>query len=966
MSVTRNTTWTIAASALCACGLVLAQDDGGFESLLREISTPSPTAQAANAVGVVPPPAVAEPAPAEPVPAPVVVVEPEPAPVEPAPAPAAVDVVPAEPAPVEPVVEPAVMVEPAPVAVVEPAPVEVAEPAPAAVEVAPAVEAAPAAAAAAVTPEVGMEAQQAAKDYEIRMQAKEVAAKKGIADGLKQGETGDYDKSITDLKAALADLPDRPANRDLRNKASAALADAYYRKAKTLLDAGQNYNDAMGAARDAEKFGHRDAADLIKRIERAIQRKAIDDARPIPPGERDDFKKHTQSIADLLTEGRGLFRVEDYNAAESSFERVLLQDEYNVEAMRYLRRIEEIRYKVKTVERNATAAGMISQVRDSWNPPIREEVKFPGAGLERTTGKVVSEAEKLRKKMEAITFPLIDFRQANIVDVVKFLNEESVTLDKEENIGVNIILNLNIPGAGGGSGPAPTPMADPLMATPPADAGLGDLFGGGAFAPAPAAPVDVGAAPADGGSQGNTPTITLSLRRVSLLNALKYITEVASLKFRIDDNAVIITPEGVVQGRVVTRLYPVQPTFMDTVIERGADTADNNREGGEEFVSMETSRMTMNKPGAEAVRQFFVNAGVPFPAGTSISYNSAISQLIVANTPENLELFERILAQLNVVPQQVEIEARFVEIGQDDLEEFGFQWLLTDNFEIAQSTKGNAGIAGQQQVRMNADSEGVTKGLRFFELGTTGDISANSTSLAVNPIGDIATFASVLTNPELTVIVQALSQHGGSDLLSAPRVTTRSGVNAQIQVVREIIYPTEFETTSFQGTLNVSGDQGNAQVPPAVITPGSFETRQTGVILNVTPTVGPDGYTIDLTLVPEVTELVDWINYGTTFGEFQFFIPQPVFATRQITTSIVIWDGQTVVMGGLIREDMTRVSDKIPLLGDIPLIGRLFRTEGEYSRKKNLLIFVTARLVDPSGKTIRRGDTAAVAQPSVP
>ncbi len=138
------------------------------------------------------------------------------------------------------------------------------------------------------------------------------------------------------------------------------------------------------------------------------------------------------------------------------------------------------------------------------------------------------------------------------------------------------------------------------------------------------------------------------------------------------------------------------------------------------------------------------------------------------------------------------------------------------------------------------------------------------------------------------------------------------------------------------------------------------------MILNVTPTVGPDGYTIDLTLVPEVTELVDWINYGTTFGEFQFFIPQPVFATRQITTSIVIWDGQTVVMGGLIREDMTRVSDKIPLLGDIPLIGRLFRTEGEYSRKKNLLIFVTARLVDPSGKTIRRGDTAAVAQPSVP
>ncbi len=120
---------------------------------------------------------------------------------------------------------------------------------------------------------------------------------------------------------------------------------------------------------------------------------------------------------------------------------------------------------------------------------------------------------------------------------------------------------------------------------------------------------------------------------------------------------------------------------------------------------------------------------------------------------------------------------------------------------------------------MNADSEGVTKGLRFFELGTTGDISANSTSLAVNPIGDIATFASVLTNPELTVIVQALSQHGGSDLLSAPRVTTRSGVNAQIQVVREIIYPTEFETTYHFQAMQVSGDSGSARFLPPLSPP---------------------------------------------------------------------------------------------------------------------------------------------------
>jgi general secretion pathway protein D len=163
---------------------------------------------------------------------------------------------------------------------------------------------------------------------------------------------------------------------------------------------------------------------------------------------------------------------------------------------------------------------------------------------------------------------------------------------------------------------------------------------------------------------------------------------------------------------------------------------------------------------------------------------------------------------------------------------------------------------------------------------------------------------------------------------------------------------------------------------PPVVTPGSFETRETGVILNVTPTVGPDGYTIDLVMVPEVSELVDWIQYGSSVSiprtdpitglfsgdqSFTFNIPQPIFASRNVTTSIVIWDGQTVVMGGLIREDLVKVKDKIPLLGDIPVLGRLFRSEGSYSQKKNLLIFVSARLVDPAGKPIHRGEALGVA-----
>ena len=103
--------------------------------------------------------------------------------------------------------------------------------------------------------------------------------------------------------------------------------------------------------------------------------------------------------------------------------------------------------------------------------------------------------------------------------------------------------------------------------------------------------------------------------------------------------------------------------------------------------------------------------------------------------------------------------------------------------------------------------------------------------------GDVLAFSSILTNPELSVVLHALDQSGGTDLLSAPRITTRSGEAAEIQVVQEIIYPTEFESEA--EVFDLGEDQGEVAI--VTVTPSNFETREIGVILNVTPTVGPDG-----------------------------------------------------------------------------------------------------------------------------
>lgn len=246
-----------------------------------------------------------------------------------------------------------------------------------------------------------------------------------------------------------------------------------------------------------------------------------------------------------------------------------------------------------------------------------------------------------------------------------------------------------------------------------------------------------------------------------------------------------------------------------------------------------------------------------------------------------------------------------------------------------------------------------------------------------------------MTDPQFQVVVRALNQKKGVDLLSAPRVTTKSGQRAIIEIVREFRYPTQFQPPQIPQTVGavrndnggLVGDliplSGGSTVPVTPTTPTAFETRNTGVTLEVEPVVGPDGVTIDLNLVPQVVEFEGFINYGSPIlsPSSSFLdtvanvirstpqnvitpnvINQPIFSTRKVTTSVSVWDGQTVVLGGLMREDVQKTEDRTPILGDIPIVGRLFRSNAEQHIKRNLIIFVTARLVNPGGQLVNSNE----------
>jgi general secretion pathway protein D len=194
-------------------------------------------------------------------------------------------------------------------------------------------------------------------------------------------------------------------------------------------------------------------------------------------------------------------------------------------------------------------------------------------------------------------------------------------------------------------------------------------------------------------------------------------------------------------------------------------------------------------------------------------------------------------------------------------------------------------------------------------------------------------------------------------LLSAPKLTVLSGNTATITVAQELRYPQSYGQIQSQvGTGSNSGG-GAAGVSITSGTPQEFTSRNVGVELKVTPTVEEDAYSISLDLNPKVTEFEGFVEYGgpsvAIAGGTTVTVPpgfyQPIFGVREVTTRVTLWDGATLIMGGLTREDVKKVNDKIPVLGSLPLVGRLFRSQGESIQKRNLLIFVTANLVNPGG-----------------
>ncbi len=382
--------------------------------------------------------------------------------------------------------------------------------------------------------------------------------------------------------------------------------------------------------------------------------------------------------------------------------------------------------------------------------------------------------------------------------------------------------------------------------------------------------------------------------------------------------------------------------------------------------------------------QFFGALGISWsdPPGKALFFNDRLGYLFVRSTESDLDLIERAIQVMDQVPPQVHIKARFIEVSQNDNAALGFNWYL-GQFSLGNQAVGQGGTAPSLTVPVSAANPlGAFPGNTAANLVSGQASDQLLTSGLRNTAPTLATFTGILTDPNFRVTLQALQQRQGTENLGEPEITTISGRQTEMKATTIHNIVTSFTTeTPNTGVGNVNAATTTStilQAPPTAVVPIATPL-ETGPILDVVPYVLADGYTINLALMPSDTEFVQYETIpanaipGYTPGvsvsginAYTIPVPLPEFTVRQLVSTVNVWDNQTVALGGLITSQVQSINDSVPVLGDIPLVGRLFQSKSKSTVKDNLMIFVTSTIVDPAGSRVHSDDELPFALTGVP
>jgi type II secretory pathway component GspD/PulD (secretin) len=305
--------------------------------------------------------------------------------------------------------------------------------------------------------------------------------------------------------------------------------------------------------------------------------------------------------------------------------------------------------------------------------------------------------------------------------------------------------------------------------------------------------------------------------------------------------------------------------------------------------------------------------------------------IVATGTPAQFEVLERIIEEFDRPIQQVLIEARFITISEASFLDLGFRWASS--------------VAGS----LPQDQTGIGNGALGSEQGLLTRVT----------LSNVFKENSMLTNADLSAALTALEQSGESQLLSAPRLTLLNNRPGSINDGEVNYY---YEQFTIEETLT------ERSISQRLVPLGQPSKITAGVSLEVVASIGGDGQSILLALHAVVNQNVSYVSLkGQTIDEvtesekdqknkdnatasLEIFLPK--WRTQELATRVVVGSGQSVMMGGVLEREQRTIVESVPILGNLPGIGALFRKRSTIDKPRYLLIFVTATLIDPDGSFV--------------
>lgn len=290
-------------------------------------------------------------------------------------------------------------------------------------------------------------------------------------------------------------------------------------------------------------------------------------------------------------------------------------------------------------------------------------------------------------------------------------------------------------------------------------------------------------------------------------------------------------------------------------------------------------------------------------AEVSIIADVATNALVITATAEEYEALKSVIEQLDIPRDQVLVEVLLAEVSLTRTMDFGIDWRLAEDVDGEYVVfGGHSGFGDLDQLSIS-----------FPTLPTGLSVGAIGETITFNIGGEVVEF------PNLGALIRALQTDSDINILSTPNVLTTDNKEAEIVVGQNVPF-----TTS---------QKFDANNQPVI----TFDYRDVGITLRITPQINKNRF-VKLDIFTQLEALV-----SSTLGITQELAPTTL--KRKAETSVVVRDGNTIVIGGLIRDDLVKTVSRVPILSSIPILGNLFRSESNRSEKTNLLIFLTPHII---------------------